>query len=61
MDLKIGDVVALASGGPPMTVCQAPFKTIDGKTHPTKVECKWIDENNRLKHSIFDINELIKK
>ena len=44
-----------------MTVCQAPFKTIDGKIDPTKIECKWFDENKCLKHAIFDINELIIK
>ena len=60
MDLKVGDVVRLRSGGPEMTVNQYPFKTIDGREHPNLVECKWFTEEARIKRQTFNIDALEK-
>lgn len=43
-----------------MTVHQYPFKTLDGIEHPDRVECTWFDDENHLKHFVFDVKELIK-
>lgn len=60
MDFKVGDVVQLKSGGLKMTVCQYPFKTLDGIEHTDRIVCTWFDNENHLKQSVFDVNELIK-
>ena len=60
MELKVGDVVQLNSGGPKMTVSQYPFKTIDGAIHEDQVECTWFDSENRLKHNVFNVKQLQK-
>lgn len=61
MDVNIGDVVQLASGGPPMTVCEYPVKGLDGSVFPEQVKCEWFNEDNQLKHALFNIKELIIK
>ncbi len=43
-----------------MTVVQSPFKTTDGTEHPERIECKWFNEENRLKHEVFHVNEIEK-
>lgn len=60
MELKIGDVVQLKSGGPQMEVRQYPFKTLDGAEHPDRAECIWFNDENHLKHAVFNVVELIK-
>lgn len=58
MELKVGDVVQLKSGGPKMTVSQYPFKTISGVENKDQVECRWFDDKNQLKKRVFAIQEL---
>lgn len=58
MELKVGDVVRLKSGGPAMTVKAYPFKTIDGRTHSDMVECEWFNRDYTLIHHVFSIDEL---
>ena len=58
MELKIGDVVRLKSGGPEMTVKQYPFKTVDGREHPDIADCEWFTVEGKLIHNAFNINEL---
>lgn len=58
MELKIGEVVRLKSGGSDMTVREYPFKTIDGREHFEKVDCEWFTENGEIKHRTFNIEEL---
>lgn len=60
MDFKIGDVVQLKSGDPKMTVRQCPFKTADGVEYPDRIECTWFDDENHLKHFVFELIELMK-
>ena len=58
MEIKIGDVVRLKSGGHSMTVSAYPFKTIDGMEHFDKVECQWFNEDGLLKHYVYSVEEL---
>ena len=58
MDLKVGDVVRLKSGGPEMTVQSYPYPMIDGKDG-SKAECVWFEEV-RLHKSVFKVGELQK-
>lgn len=56
--MSVGKVVRLKSGGPDMTVKENPHKTIDGREHYELVDCEWFTENDEIKHSVFNINEL---
>lgn len=60
MDFKDGDVVQLKSGGPKMTVRQCPFKTSEGVEYPDRAECTWFNDENHLKHSVFNVADLKK-
>lgn len=53
--LKVGDVVKLKSGGPPMTIAE-----IDtfGDNHQ-KALCVWFDGNKQQQH-IFELEVLLK-
>ena len=42
MELKVGDVVRLKSGGPEMTVQSYPYPMMDGKDD-SKAECVWFE------------------
>ena len=60
MQFKVGDVVRLKSGGPPMTV------TLEHKSVPTHngdildaVWCIWFDKNDRSRSRIFNPDTLI--
>lgn len=58
MDLKVGDVVRLKSGGPEMTVRSYPYSMMDGKDD-SKAECVWFEEV-KLHKSVFNVDELLK-
>lgn len=58
MDLKVGDVVRLKSGGPEMTVRSYPYPMHDGKDD-SKAACEWFDEVG-LHKSVFKVDELLK-
>lgn len=58
MDLKVGDVVRLKSGGPEMTVQSYPYPMLDGKDD-SKAECVWFEEV-KLHKSVFKVDELLK-
>ena len=60
MEINLGDVVQLKSGGPKMTVSQYLMKDIDGCEHPDKIECRWFDSRGNIKHYIFNIDEITK-
>ena len=55
MDLKVGDVVRLKSGGPQMTVRSYPYTMIYGKDD-SMVECEWFDEV-RFHKEVFRIKK----
>lgn len=61
MEFKIGDVVALKSGGPKMTVSEYPIKMIDGSENHTQVKCRWFNEDNHLMQNSFHVDELEKQ
>ncbi len=49
---KVGDIVELSSGGPPMTV-----KTIFGEKK-TKATCSWFNDKKELKTEAFELAQL---
>lgn len=59
MELKVGDVVKLKSGGPEMTVCEYPFVLIDDSKDFGRANCDWFVDG-ALKHGTFKIEELSK-
>lgn len=40
MELHVGDVVRLKSGGPEMTVIEYPIKIVDGGVNPKLAKCQ---------------------
>ena len=60
MELHVGDVVRLKSGGPEMTVYEYPIKLIDGGENPKEVKCQWFDNDGKLSMHTFDIDALEK-
>lgn len=58
MEFRVGDLVQLKSGGPEMTVCQYPFEDIDGNKYPNRIQCRWFDNEGKIKHLVFDISEI---
>lgn len=60
MELHVGDVVRLKSGGPEMTVIEYPIKIVDGGVNPKLAKCQWFDNDNKLSVHTFDIDALEK-
>lgn len=60
MELHVGDVVKLKSGGQKMTVSEYPVKLIDGRENPQEAKCQWFDVEGKLSKSTFDIDTLEK-
>ena len=58
MELKIGDVVRLKSGGPQMTISEYPIKLLQGKENCKEAKCDWFDGENHLHHGTFSIEIL---
>ncbi len=58
MELKVGDVVMLKSGGPEMTVRSYTYPMQDGKDD-SKAECVWFEEAS-LHKAVFKVDELLK-
>ena len=60
MELHVGDVVRLKSGGPEMTVSEYPIKLIDGKENLKEAKCQWFNVKGKLSNSTFVIDTLEK-
>lgn len=60
MELKKGDVVILKSGGPKMTICEYPQKTLDGRENASLAKCEWFDSELHKHSAVFHIDELQK-
>lgn len=58
MELKVGSIVRLKSGGYDMTVRTYPYKTIDGKEYYDRADCQWFNGEGLLKHEVFLLEEL---
>lgn len=58
MDLQVGVIVKRKLDGKQMSVVKHPWITIDGKTYPDKVECKYYDDKSCMKHGIYNLNEI---
>jgi uncharacterized protein YodC (DUF2158 family) len=57
INIRIGDVVMLKSGGQKMTVNDISFK--DKEVDDILIECVWFDNNNELNCSNFAYNSII--
>ena len=53
-DFKVGDVVQLKSGGPPMTI-----QRMYPDSTPPDAKCKWFDEKSATKEEDFALGSLI--
>ena len=60
MELHVGDVVRLKSGGPEMTISECPLKITHGEDNPNYVKCKWFDKDGKLSNGTFEIDILEK-
>lgn len=60
MELHVGDVVRLKSGGPDMTISECPLKNAHGEDNPNYVKCKWFDKEGQLSNGTFEIGILEK-
>lgn len=59
MDIKVGTVVKLKSGGPNMTVKQYPLVTIpEGRENSSLADCEWFAEGGVLKHAVFSVDAI---
>jgi len=59
MDLKVGDVVVLKSGGPKMTIKKIePVKLIDSDHDIVMGYCTWF-ENEQLQSKMFPLETLV--
>lgn len=58
MELKVGDVVELKSGGPSMTVEKTPV-FINGFEYKDRAQCCWFDKGD-LKREVFPLASLEK-
>lgn len=52
---KVGDVVAVKSGGPSMTVT---YIDLDYEEDDQEVKCTWFTENNSLNEAFFNASTL---
>ena len=60
MELHVGDVVRLKSGGPEMTVIDYPINIVGGGVNPQLAKCQWFNNDNKLSVHTFDIDALEK-
>ena len=60
MELHVGDVVRLQSGGPDMTVIEYPLKIVLGEDNPNYTRCQWFDENGSTSQGTFLVETLEK-
>lgn len=60
MELHVGDVVRLKSGGPEMTVIESPLKITFGEDNPNYTKCQWFDVDGKLSNGIFVVDALEK-
>ena len=60
MELHVGDVVRLKSGGPEMTVIEFPLKITFGEDNPNYTKCQWFDAESKLSNGTFIVDALEK-
>lgn len=60
MELHVGDVVRLKSGGPKMTVMAHPIKIAHGGNDSSRTICQWFDENGKKSQGTFLVETLEK-
>lgn len=59
-EFKVGDIVALKSGSPDMTIEQFPFINNGGYEVNTKAKCVWFSAGE-VKRDVFPIDALDKQ
>lgn len=60
MELHVGDVVKLKSGGPDMTVMEYPVKIAHGENVTSHAICQWFDEDGKKSQGTFIVESLEK-
>lgn len=60
MELHVGDVVRLKSGGPEMTVIEHPLKIAHGENVASYAICQWFDEDGKKSQGTFIVESLEK-
>ena len=60
MELHVGDVVRLKSGGPEMTVMEHPLKIAHGENSISHAICQWFDEHGKKSQGTFLVDTLEK-
>lgn len=60
MELKVGDVVRLKSGGPEMTVIEFPLKIAHGENDSSRSICQWFDNDGKKSQGTFIVESLEK-